>query len=89
MAVAGSRSGAEPCPVEDIVLAVSPSKRLDEISPVCQKPPKDATAVRFRTGSGDRLTSRRCHEVTSAVLFSLHPETMPHLGKRDPPYRSD
>lgn len=29
----------------------------------------DATAVRFRTGSGDRLTSRRCHEITSAVLL--------------------
>ncbi|KAA9387205.1 hypothetical protein F4V89_08030 [Neorhizobium galegae] len=30
---------------------------------------QDATAVSFRTGSGDRLTSRRCHEITSAVLF--------------------
>ncbi|KAB1086749.1 hypothetical protein F4V91_10105 [Neorhizobium galegae] len=28
---------------------------------------QDATAVSFRTGSGDRLTSRRCHEITSAV----------------------
>jgi len=37
---------------------------------------KDATAVIFRTGSGGRLTSRRCREITLAVLlisqFSQH-----------------
>ena len=32
---------------------------------------QDATAVNFRTGSGDRLTSRRCHEITSAVLSQI------------------
>ncbi len=29
---------------------------------------EDATAVIFRTGSGDRLTSRCCREITLAVL---------------------
>jgi hypothetical protein len=33
--------------------------------------PEDATAVIFRTGSGDRLTSRRCREITLAVLKKL------------------
>ncbi|RUM07054.1 hypothetical protein EFB14_30490 [Rhizobium fabae] len=28
------------------------------------RPRQDATAINLRMGSGDRLTSRRCHEIT-------------------------
>lgn len=35
------------------------------------KSPEDAIAVIFRTGSGDRLTSRCCREITLAVLLFI------------------
>lgn len=44
---------------------------------VLSKAAQDATADRFRSGSGDRLTSRCCREITLAVLFEPLPERYP------------